>query len=279
MSDEMHPLDAKRRDRFSDNRGEACGIGLIQLLCRTAMPWEIECQDPPPFGEGGLCEHPGVEVGTKAVEQQDSDTRSFAELDIAQPEAIDLDLPRPCRFGLRPGFHDNFGDRKPGDKAIDVAIRHLLGCSYREQTADRHSGARRRHYAPQRAGFRRLEDVGDLRRLDLEELFARLEALPLLLEPADDRAFGHRQPPFRHRDRGDFSGHLQYSSRHRERSEAISRQPASARRDCFVAALLAMTGLTSRTRKPRGRPRRSARGSGYRAFPRTARRAPGYAGR
>src|SRR6202030_3000914 len=48
---------------------------------------------------------------------------------------------------------------------------------------------------------RRFHDVGDFGRLDLEEFLALGKALPLLLEPADNLALGHRQAPFRHRDR------------------------------------------------------------------------------
>ena len=61
--------------------------------------------------------------------------------------------------------------------------------------------------ATQQAVHGRFHDIGDFGRLDFEKLISFGKLLALLLEPSDDLALGHRQAPFRHRDRGDFGGH------------------------------------------------------------------------
>ena len=141
------------------------------------------------------------------MQQQDGNTRALAKFGIAQSQTAGFQFARSRRFGIDSRFGRGLGDRKPGDKSVDLAVSHPLGGDDREQPTDRQCRTRRRHDPPQGASCRRFHDIGNFGRLDFEEFFARGKALPLLLEPADDLALGHRQAPFRHRDRGDFRAH------------------------------------------------------------------------
>ena len=101
------------------------------------MPRQIQRDDPPPFSQSGLGEHPGVEIGAKPVQQQDRDTVAFAEREIAQPQAGGLQFTRARGFGVGRRCGGRLGGRKAGDKIVDVAVRNRLGSGHGEQGADR----------------------------------------------------------------------------------------------------------------------------------------------
>ena len=83
-----------------DNGGQALRIGAVQLLDRSAVARQIQGDDLPPFGQSRLREHPGVEIGAEAVQQQDRDTVALAEREVAQPQAGGLQFARPYGFGI-----------------------------------------------------------------------------------------------------------------------------------------------------------------------------------
>jgi len=141
------------------------------------------------------------------MHQQYRDVVALAELEITQASTAHLDGARFYPFGLGFLVARRLGDLKPSDERIDLDFRHLVDSHHGEQRADRQGRTGRRHDAPQSTRGGRFDDVGDLRGLDLQDLFALGKALALLLEPAHDRTLSHRQAPFRHRDRGDGGAH------------------------------------------------------------------------
>src|ERR1700720_623288 len=96
----MDALDAERACRALDGVRQMSGIAGADFLGRTAMPWQIQCDHPPSLRQSRLGEHPGIEVGAKAVQQQDRDTVAFAELEIAQAQASGLQFARLYGIGV-----------------------------------------------------------------------------------------------------------------------------------------------------------------------------------
>jgi hypothetical protein len=62
------------------------------------VPRQVQGDDPAPFRQYRLGEHPGVEVGAKAVQQQDRDAVALAHFEIAQAPSGGLKLARFRRF-------------------------------------------------------------------------------------------------------------------------------------------------------------------------------------
>ena len=208
MADEMHLIDRERGERAIEIGRKARAVNRpVERLGRAAMAGQVERNRAAGLGEGRLVKHPGIEVGAKAVHEQDRDRVAGAEIEHAQPFAAGFDVARRGAgvFGGRVG--GRLGCDKAGDKGLDLGIGYFCGSGDREQRADRQCRPGLRDDAAQRAAFRGFEDIGDLCRLDFEELFAGLEAVALVLQPAEDFSLGHRQTPFRHRDRGDLSAH------------------------------------------------------------------------
>src|SRR5215472_17794945 len=100
MPDEMDPLDAERIQRALGGLAQAFDVTRPGFFARSAMTRQIQRDDAAPFCKSGLCEHPGIEIGAKAVQQQDGNTRPSAEVQAAQPQTTRVQLTRPCRFGL-----------------------------------------------------------------------------------------------------------------------------------------------------------------------------------
>ncbi len=179
------------------------------------MPRQIERDDAAPVGQcpGGQCrlvEHPGVEVGAEPVHQHDrrpigvTAARRYQGRAAAARQPRSRAAPASVRF-IRSVGRGRFRRDKPRYKGVDLAVGHLGRRRHGEQRADRQGRARSGDDAAQDAGLARLEDVGDFRRLDFEQFLACPVAVALLFQPAEDLALGHRQTPFRHRDRGDVA--------------------------------------------------------------------------
>jgi hypothetical protein len=64
------------------------------------MARQIQGDDLPPIGQSRLREHPGVEIGAEAVQQENRDTVAVAEREVAQPQAGCLQFARHYGFGV-----------------------------------------------------------------------------------------------------------------------------------------------------------------------------------
>jgi len=207
MSDQVNPLHVQRFQRALDGIGQVFRVARTDVLGRSAMPRQVQRNSAPSCRQSGLGEHPGIDIGAKAMHQQHRGPVTLAEIEIAQAPAGDLDVPGLYPFGLRFLAGRGFDDCEPGDERVDLGFRHLVGSHDGEQRADRQGRTSLRHDPPQGTRGRRFDNVGDLRGLDLQDLLALGKALALLLEPAHDRTLSHGQAPFRHRDRGDGGTH------------------------------------------------------------------------
>src|SRR5271169_6726933 len=194
------------------------------------MPGEVESDRAPALGKRGLGEHPGVEVAAEAVDQHDREVVAYAEFQVAQPPPRGVDISRLARLSFRAALDRGFDGGELGNVRVDLGLGHGLGRGYCKQGADRQGGPGLRHDPPQNAAVRDFEDIGDLGRLDLQEFLARREMLSFPLEPADDLALGHRQPPFGHRDRGDRGVHSREATREAQSNRLETERSSLIRR-------------------------------------------------
>ena len=122
-------------------------------------------------GATGLCqhrldEHPAVQIGAEAVDEENGDRIAAAEIEHPQPFAAGLDVSRRRSSLLRGRLARRLRGDKAGDKGVDLGIGDAGGRRHGKQRADRQCGPLLGDDAAQGAAFRRFEDIGDLARLD-----------------------------------------------------------------------------------------------------------------
>ena len=128
----MTSPDAEFAQCVLDGIGKVFGVAGTHFLGRSAMPRQIQCDDAPSFGQRGLGEHPGIEVGAEAVHEHNRCGVAVAEIQDAQPPAARFDVMRGRAGFLRGGFGNRFRRREIGDKRVDLGIRHAVGGRDRE---------------------------------------------------------------------------------------------------------------------------------------------------
>ena len=129
------------------------------------------------------------------------------------------------------------------DVGIEVGIRHRGVGDHAEQRADRHGLAFADHDPAQPPRDRALEDVRDLRGLDVEDLVARRDLGALLDQPLRDHALLHRQAPLGHHDRPDRFAHRTPPPTSRNGGRAEPR-PELPRFDPFQLAMVLRTAAS-----------------------------------
>src|SRR5262249_60477013 len=82
MPDEINALNAERPQHALNGVGQPLWIAGPYLLGRPAMPRQIQSDDAPPRRQNRLGEHPGVEIGAKAVHQQYRALATLAEFEV-----------------------------------------------------------------------------------------------------------------------------------------------------------------------------------------------------
>ena len=197
----VHEVDHGARERADVNMAGA------QILGRAAMARQIQRIGGPPVGEGLLIELPVVEIAAEAVNEHDRHALALAERQIADAPAARLD-----GLGLRRRLdrRGRMGGElllERGDVGVEVGIRNRGLGDHAQERADRHGLALADHDPAQRPRDRALEDVRDLRGLDVEDLGARLDLGAFLDQPLRDHPLLHRQAPLGHDDRPDRVAH------------------------------------------------------------------------
>ncbi len=186
------------------------GVAGTDILGRSAVPRQIQCNRAATVRQRRLREHPAVEVGTEAVQQQGRHGIAAANLQIAQSLAGNFQFARRHRVRRVRRFIRPFDDDEAGDEFVDLRRGRVRRREHGEQRADRQGRALRRHDATQRAVRIGLDDVGDLGSLDLQDLVTLGKCGALGFQPLHHLPLGHGQTPFGHGDRGDRRAHRAY---------------------------------------------------------------------
>ncbi len=191
----VHEVEHRRRERAD------VGLAAAQILGRAAVAGQVERIGDVVFRERLLIELPAVQVAAEAMDEDHRRPLARPHLEIAQAAAAGLDRRRlrPRLAGLGGVRRELLLERR--DEAVEIAVRHAVVGHHGEQGADRHGLALADHLPPQRPRYRALEDVGDLRGLDVEDLLAGGDLGAHLHQPARDHSFLHRQAPLGHDDR------------------------------------------------------------------------------
>ena len=156
MADEVCALDCQRGQCRFDRIGQGGGVACTDILGRAAMARQVQRDGAPALRQRRLGEHPTVEVGAEAVQQQHRHAVAGAEFQVAQAPAAGFQLARGRGFDGGRFIAGRFGDDEAGDESVDLRGRRVGGRDDREQAADRQGGAFRRDDAEQRAGRLRL---------------------------------------------------------------------------------------------------------------------------
>ena len=208
MPDKVEPLDAERGERIGDGGGKSLGVAGTDLLDRAAMPRQVERDDAPCRSASAgwlniqaLRSAPNPCTSTIGARRRPRRYRGHAA--AARRPRSRAARPRPRRSER--GFEAGSGATNPATKA-SISLSGTSG------GADTASSAPIGSVAPEAATMRR-KVPGSLASKTLVIFVVSIssssspapEAVALLLQPAEDLPLGHRQTPFRHRDRGDVA--------------------------------------------------------------------------
>jgi hypothetical protein len=153
------------------------------------------------LGHGFLVEEPVVQVPAVAVEEDHRVARGVPDLQVAQATAVDLDV-----LGLGALRRRHRGELllepllEVGDVGVDPGVRDRVVGDDAQERPHGHGLARPHQRPAQLAGGRALEDVRDLRGLDVHDLLALGDHRTRLHVPGRDHALLHRQAPLGHDD-------------------------------------------------------------------------------
>ena len=203
MSDDMHAFDVKRRQRASITSVNSAASPGADVLAGQPVPRQIQRECPAAFAQCRLIEHPRVEIGAEAVQQQHrtpSPLPSSRQRSVP-PERLQLARRHRCRI-LRRGSAGSTTANCATNASISAA-----GVSAGAITASSApigkvvpSGATMRVSVPAASASTTLVIL--LVSISSSSSPGANDA-PGLLQPLHDLALGHRETPFRHGDRGD----------------------------------------------------------------------------
>ena len=223
----MGAADAEGVEKGAERPRQGGQVAGAHVLARAAVAGQVEGVDRVGLGQIRLVEQPGVEVAAEAVDQDDrrglATPGSFTGAPIVEPPARGLDDLRLARgFRRRRGRGDGESRLEARHEGVDLGRLGRPGGDHAEQGADRH-GLALGHQAPaQDAARGALQGVGDLGRLDVDDLVADPEARALLDVPVDHHALVHGEAPLGHGDRLQLDGHAPYPTTSRTAASILS---------------------------------------------------------
>jgi hypothetical protein len=157
----------------SDDAGQRRHRALAHVLRRAAVARQVERVGSGLLRHGLLVEEPVVEVAAVAVEEDHRVARGVPDLQEAQATAVDLDV-----LGLGALRRRHRGELllepllEVGDVGVDPGVRDRVVGDDAQERPHGHGLARPHQRPAQLAGGRALEDVRDLRGLDVHDLLA-----------------------------------------------------------------------------------------------------------
>ncbi len=192
MATQVKPPRNHGVQNLAQPRRQRLGRGDLRVDIRPPVRGQFHRMDRTVRRQGFLHEHPACRVRAEAVQQHQRNPVARPGTDHAQRQTARIDHPfaqaafgnlgRRCHFG----HGVKFGLGRPG-----IGDQRDRGATWR--------GLPRLHQdAPQDAFGLRLDHVGDLLGLDLDELVARGHSLAFSLQPQGNLALGHRHAPFGH---------------------------------------------------------------------------------